>query len=342
MLRDRLRNQKLRPSATSDAVDLVRWFGAVQAQDYPGAKWALGRRAPHLADADVEAAFNAGAIVRTHVLRPTWHLVAADDLHWMLELTGPRLKIINRRYCLVHGLDERRLNRARTIVERALEASPLTRPQVAAALRRGKVEATGQKLGHLLFDLEVQRVICSGPRIGNQFTYRLAAAVAESSRLGREEALAALAARYFRSHGPATVKDFSWWSGLTMREAKIGASAAGKAVLTEPPGPDRVASATYLLPNYDEYLIAYRDRGAVLDPARSRNYGVFTSQEYPHQVVVDGRVAGSWRRTIDARALRVDVRSYERLTPVQTRDIIREGKRYGRFLALPAEVHFDR
>ena len=341
MLRDRLRNQKLRPSTTVDAVDVVRWFGAMQAQDYPGAKWAIGRRAPHLGDADVEGAFNSGAIVRTHVLRPTWHFVAAEDLHWMLALTGSRLNAINRRYGMTLGLDERLFDRVRGIVERALDGQSLTRPEIATELRRRRIAATGQRLAHLLFDLEVQRVICSGPRRGNQFTYRLAPPVPSGGLPGRDEGLSALSTRYFRSHGPATVKDFAWWSGLTMSEAKIGARAAGNAVLSGAPGPDSVARATYLLPNYDEYLIAYRDRGAVLDPDRARNYGVFTSQEHPHQVVVDGRVAGSWRRTIGATSLRVDVRSYARLSPGQQLDIVREGKRYGRFLAVPAEVHLD-
>src|SRR5215204_4593063 len=127
VLRDRLRNQRLRPCTTDDAAAVVRWFGAIQAQDYPGAKWAIGRRAPHLRDRDIEAAFNSGAIVRTHVLRPTWHFVATEDLHWMLALTGPRLHAINRRYGHSLGLDERLFSRTRRIVERTLADRPLTR-----------------------------------------------------------------------------------------------------------------------------------------------------------------------------------------------------------------------
>jgi hypothetical protein len=341
LLRDRLRNQRLRPCATEDAIAVLRWFGAMQAQDYPGVKWAIGRRALHLRDRDVEAAFNDGAIVRTHVLRPTWHFVAAEDLHWMLALTGPRIHAMNRRYGTTLGLDERLFDRTRRVVERALESRPLTRLQISTELRRKHIDASGQQLAHLLLDLEIRRVICSGPRTGNQFTYRLVPAPAPGALLERDEALAALATRYFRSHGPATLKDFSWWSGLTMREARRGTEAAGTAVLPAPLAPDRVARATYLLPNYDEYLIAYRDRHAVLDPARARNFGVFASHEHPHQLVIDGRVAGSWRRSIDARSLRLDVRPYVKVSPAQRRDILREGARYGRFLGIAAEVHLE-
>ena len=303
----------------------------------------MGDRTPRAAprDADIEAAVNSGAIVRTHVLRPTWHFVAAEDLHWMLALTGSRLNAINRRYGMTLGLDERLFDRGarhrRTRPGWTITYPAGDRDRAPAA----KDRSHRSTLGAPVFDLEVQRVICSGPRHGNQFTYRLAPPVPSGRPPGRDEALSALATRYFRSHGPATVKDFAWWSGLTMSEAKIGARAAGKAVLSGAPGPDSVTRATYLLPNYDEYLIAYRDRGAVLDPARARNYGVFTSREHPHQLVVDGRVAGSWRRTIGVTSLRVDVRSYARLSPGQKLDIVREGKRYGRFLAVPAEVHFD-
>ena len=337
MLRDRLRNQKLRPSTTVDAVDVVRWFGAMQAQDYPGAKWAIGRRAPHLGDADVEGAFNSGAIVRTHVLRPTWHFVAAEDLHWMLALTGSRLNAINRRYGMTLGLDERLFDRVRSIVERALDGQSLTRPEIATELRRRRIAATGQRLAHLLFDLEVQRVICSGPRCGNQFTYRLAPPAPSGGLPERDEGLSALATRYFRSHGPATVKDFAWWSGLTMSEAKTGARAAGKAVLSGAPGPDSVARATFLLPNYDEYLVAYKDRDAGVSTLVAQRVGAGKFDAYAHLLVVDGKLAGTWRRDVAARSARVIVSPFGRLTRESSRALDSATARFARFLELPAE-----
>lgn len=344
MLSVRLRNQKLLASTLTTAVDVVRWLGAVQAQDYAGAKWALALRARRLTDAAVDAAFNSGEILRTHVLRPTWHFVTRDDLRWLIALTGPRLRRINRLYTRRHGLDDDVLRRARGVVERALAGGRhLTRKELSAVLARARIAAAGQPLAHLVFDLEVQGVICSGPRQGNQFTYALLSERTPAAKpLPRDEALALLGRRYFDSHGPATVKDFAWWSGLTVGDARAAAAMADGEVLPRAAEPDRARGATFLLPNYDEYLIAYKDRGAVIDPVRARNLGVFTSLEYPHHLIVDGRVEGSWRRTITARSLIIDVQCYGKLTRAQMATIERQGERYGRFLGVSPEVRVER
>ena len=341
MLSIRLKNQKLTRPGLRRPEDVVRWLGAVQAQDYAGAKWALALRARGLSDAAVEQAFTDGRILRTHVLRPTWHFVTPEDIRWLLALTGPRVQRINRGYARTLGLDGRLLVRARGVVERALEGVSLTRDELSTALRRARIDATGQRLAHLLMDLELQAVICSGPRRAKQFTYALLSERASSApTLTREEALAELTARYFRSHGPATLKDFAWWSGLTMREAKEGALLAKVEPLSAPPALQRAPDANYLLPNYDEYLIAYKDRGAVIDPERARNLGVFTSREFPHHVVLDGRVAGSWRRTITTTTLKVEVSPYRQLSTEQRQALTAQTARYGRFLALSHDVEF--
>ena len=318
---------------------MVAWFGAVQAQDYAGAKWALGLRARDLADSAVEEALSAGVILRTHVLRPTWHFVHRDDIRWLQALTGPRVQRMSRGYARTLGLDERTLNRGRAVVERALEGGTyLTREELSIALARAKIHATGQRLAHLLIDIELQAIICSGPRRGKHFTYALVSHRAPTARLlPRDEALATLTTRYFQSHGPATLKDYSWWSGLTMKEAREGAALAGVNVLNAPPGPERVADATFLLPNYDEYLIAYRDRGAVIDPARARNLGVFTTLEFPHHLIVDGRVAGTWKRRM-AERLVIEVRRYGRLSRAQMETVTAQAARYGRFLGLEVAI----
>jgi hypothetical protein len=156
--------------------------------------------------------------------------------------------------------------------------------------------------------------------------------------LPREEALAELTRRYFHSHGPATVHDFSWWSGLTMKDARAGVAMVEPDVLSEPPGLDSVRGANHLLPNYDEYLIAYRDRGAAIDAARSRNLGVFTSLEFPHHVIFDGRLAGSWRRAINAMGARLDVKLYGKSGSREVDVLAAAAKRYGRFLQLECRV----
>ncbi len=339
VLATRLANQRLTNGKARRPEDLVAWLGAVQSQDYQGAAWALGLRLPAVTAADVDAAFAAGRLLRTHVLRPTWHFVAADDVHWMLAVTGPRVQAMNAGVGRRLGLEAKTLTRARGLMERALDGGRyLTRAELAAALRAGGIAAAGQALAHLVMHAELTGAICSGPRRGKQFTYALLAERApRGRRLGRDEGLAALARRYFQSHGPATVHDFAWWSGLTISDARraIDAAAVGEQVLAAPPGRDRVDGAHYLLPNYDEYLIAYRHRGAVIDPDRIRNLGVFTAAEYPHHVVLDGRLAGSWRREMTAAALTVRVRLFVRPTAAQRTALRRQASRYASFLGLP-------
>ena len=343
VLRTRLQNQKLAAGGLESAAAVVGWLGAVQSQDYAGAKWAVGLRAPGLDDAAVERAYNQGRILRTHVLRPTWHFVAAEDIRWLLELTGPRVQRIGRNYGRKVGLTDRVYEKARAVVERALSGGEhLTRKELAVALGAARIDVSGLRLVFLVMDIEVQGVICSGRLKHKQFTYALVSERApRAMTLSRDEALAELATRYFQSHGPATLKDFAWWSGLTIKDVKAAVADAGINALPAAPGLDLARKATYLLSNYDEYLVAYRDRGALIDPARARNLGVFTSREYPHQLVVDGRVGGSWRRSISARALVIHVRPYDTLARAERQAVIAQAERYGQFLRLPTEVHFD-
>jgi hypothetical protein len=339
LLKIRLENQKLTGSRLEQPEDVVGWLGAVQAQDFTGAKWGLALRARNLSDEAVERAFTEGRILRTHVLRPTWHFVRRDDIRWLLALTGPRVQRMNRGYARTLGLDDQTLTRARRVVERVLAGAALTREDLSAALRRARLEVTGQRLAHLLMDLELQALICSGPRRGKQFTYALLDERVPPARpLSRDEALAELTTRYYRSHGPATVKDFVWWSGLTSTDAKAGVALTGVKPLVAPPSLQRAANAHYLLPNYDEYLIAYRDRSAVIDPDRARNLGVFTSREHPHHLVIDGRVAGSWKRTISTTAITIAVWPYRRLAPRHERAVRAQAARYARFLNVPCDV----
>jgi hypothetical protein len=340
LLVERLRNQRLIGSSCPSAESVVSHLGAVQSQDYTGAVWALGMRAPGLIEADVEASFTAGRILRIHVLRPTWHFVVPADIRWMLALTGPHVQTRMRPYDKPLGLDARLYTRARVLIERALEGGlHLTRAELSAALRRGRIHATGQRLAHLVMHAELEGSICSGPRRGKQFTYALLAERASGARtLPREEALARLARRYFSSHGPATLRDFVWWSGLKVKDAALGVALGQVEVLPSPPHASRAAGANYLLPNYDEYLIAYRDRDAVLDAGRARTFGSASSQEYPHQVVLDGRVAGSWRRQLTDRLAGVVVRPVKPLDKRQLRALAGQADACGRFFGRPCRL----
>ena len=306
----RLRNQLLSAAGLRRPEDVVAWMGAVQAQEFEPATWALALRMRDGAkDTDVQRAFDAGRILRTHVMRPTWHFVTAADVRWLQELTSPRVQRIATGYNRRLELDSRTLVRGVGIIERALGGEQhLTRTELADRLDRARLLIKGQRLAHLMMHAELEAVICSGPRRGKLMTYALVSERAPRAlRMSRDEALATLSRRYFTSHGPATVRDFVWWSGLTSADAKRGLEmnrATSKAVegLTYWSIPCRVAPVVrdhlaYLLPIYDEYLIAYRDREAV--PHGSAALTIREGVTFQHALIIDGQVAGTWRLTRD-------------------------------------------
>jgi hypothetical protein len=320
----------------------------MQSQDYPGAKWGIGLRAA-VTDEEVDRACDEGAIVRTHILRQTWHFVARDDIRWMLALSGPRVNAISAHYYRKMELDERTFTRGRNVFERALrDRTYLTRPELGAALQRAGITASGTRLAFLTMRAELDAVICNGPRRGNQLTYALLDERVPAARpIDRDEALATLARRYFTSHGPATLKDFVWWSGLTRRDARAGVDLAGSSLVRDEVDgfiywsadartPQAVASpAAHLLPNYDEYLIAHKDRHLVI--SRGSGDGVTRIKDpFVHHVVIDGRLAGSWTRTVKAGSVAVECAMYGRPNAKAARALEAAAERLGTFLKLPA------
>jgi hypothetical protein len=356
LIRRRLANQRLLRSSLRTPADVVSWLGAMQSQDYPGAKWAIGLRAA-VTDEDVERAVDEGAIVRTHILRQTWHFVARADIRWMLALSGPRVNAISAHYYRKMELDERTFTRSRKVFERVLrDGRSLTRPELGAALQREGITASGTRLAFLTMRAELDAVICNGPRRGKHFTYALLdERVPPAPPIDREAALASLARRYFTSHGPATLKDYAWWSGLTVRDAKAGIELAGPSlVCDEVDGftfwsadrPD-VGRATktdarrgaspcaHLLPNYDEYLIAHKDRHLVVSPG-SGDGVIRIKDPFVHHLVLDGKLAGSWTRTVKDGSVHVNCAMYVRPTAEMVRAIDAAVARLGRFMERPA------
>jgi hypothetical protein len=285
---------------------LVAWLGAVQAHEYLFAKWGLALRlSASPSGAAIERAFEQGRILRTHVLRPTWHFVPARDIRWMLALTGPRIRRTLASYMRRQGPDPATLERAASIVERALSGGQyLTRRELSARLSRAGTGLTPLQLGFVMMHLELQARICSGPRRDRQSTYALLAERAPAQRqLSRDEALAELVRRYFQSHGPATVRDFVWWSGLTVADAKRGLDMIAAKQMQEDglaywfirrEAAGQPAARVHLLPIYDEYLVAYRDRVAVPHGPSAITAGARTVG-FRHPLVIDGQVAGTWR-----------------------------------------------
>src|SRR5579884_1810369 len=221
----RLYNHLIARQTFESPVDVVQWLGAVQAQDYAAAKWALGLRLPAVSDDDIERAFAGGAILRTHVMRPTWHFVAPADIRWLLALTAPRVHATNAYYYRQCELDDTTFTRCHEAMTNALQGGKqLTRPEIVSALKQiGIVADDPLRFGLIIMHAELEGIICSGARRGKQFTYALLDERAPQARtLERDEALSELVKRYFSSHGPATLQDFVWWSGLTAADAKAG------------------------------------------------------------------------------------------------------------------------
>ena len=339
--------------ATLEAV--VGWFGAVQSQDYPGASWGIGQRLPPgVTAANVDAAFDAGRILRTHAMRPTWHFLLPADIRWVLELTSSRVERLNAEYYRRTDLDGATLGRAAEVIARALDGGHhLTRAELAEAIEAAGISTAGQRLSLLVMHAELAGVICSGPRRGRQFTYALVdERVAPSPARTRDDALAELTLRYFTSHGPAQPRDFAWWSGLRIADAKAGLELVKPALVREtidgadwwwapPEGGEPVLPSdgplVHLLPNYDEYLGSYRDHAPTFDAAM---LGARWVEEVfaSHLVVRDGMAIGGWKRELGRTGVVVRPDLLVGLEPADRAALGRAAAAYGAFLGLDVRI----
>jgi hypothetical protein len=344
----RMRNQHLTTRGLRRPQDVVAWFGAMQAQEYEPAKWALGLRMPDgTTSAKLQRACDEGRILRTHVMRPTWHFVAAADIRWLLELTAPRVHRTLSYYNRALELDARTLTRGTAAIERALAAGRhLTRAELAESLSRARLPMNGNRLARVVMHAELEAVICSGRRRGRQSTYALVAERAPTARsLSHDEALAELGQRFFRSHGPATIRDFAWWSGLTIADGKRATEMIraqreaidGLTYWTVEPSPRRSArdERVHLLPIYDEYIVAYRDRKAVPHGRSTVASPSTESVVFQHALVIDGHVGGTWRIARSARGVAIRAVPLRGLNSPERRALTAAVRRYERFVELP-------
>jgi Winged helix DNA-binding domain len=343
----RLRTQRLARPNAGTADEVVGSLLAVQAENPSQAAWAVAARTRKPDQADLAARLDNGTIVRTHVLRTTWHFARADDIGWLLDLTAPRLRLTTGRALLnPHGMDERAVSQAITAVTGILDRRPgLTRPELASDLRRRGIEPSGQCLMILLIHAELEGLICSGPVAGGEHTYALMdRRVPGSRRLGRDEALAEIALRYFTGHGPATERDLVYWASLTVTDVRAGlAQARGQlgsfqhdgrtfwhAPGEEPPrGPGEPAG--HLLQILDETYRGYQDSRWLLDAAgivpRVRETAI-------GMALADAQLVAAMKRTITADQVRFDLRPYQSLTPAEAGALQEAARRYGQFLNL--------
>jgi hypothetical protein len=354
----RLAAQQITAGHGATPGDVVRSMLAIQGQDFPGARWSIGLRGLGLTDQDVGAAFDAGEIVRSWPMRGTLHVAAAEDMGWMLELMASRVirSSASRRAEL--GITAQDLERARDAAVASLDGGrALTREGLLSAIAAIGVGIEGQRAYHLLGNLAQTGLIVLGPTTGRQQSFVLLAEwVRAPRRLEREEALGELATRYFRSHGPATERDLARWSGLPLRDVRLGVAVCGdelarlelggttyllapevlakaSAGAAAPPVPD-----VRLPPGFDEYLLGYGDRSAALAPQHARavipgNNGMFLPT-----IVVDGEVVGTWKRRVLAREVMIEPLPFSTLPDPVRVGLASAGRAYGAFLGMPARI----
>lgn len=349
--RQRLARTFLANRPWSTGRDVVRALGAVQAQDYDGAKWALSQRTVGATDESIEREFAEGRILRTHVMRPTWHFVDPADIRWMLSLTAPRVMATMASYDRKLELNGTVFRRSHAALTRALrDGTHLTRTELKAVLAKAKVGPLGvQRTAHLMMRAELDAVICSGPRRGKQFTYALLdERVPPAAPLERDEALLELTRRYFRGRSPATAHDFGWWSGLAMADVRRGIDLArddlelvtidGKSYWVDSEPASRPKPSAHLLPNYDEFFIGHRDRSAIGVRLNSVKAVTGGNALIANVIAMDGQLVGGWRRTLGTDRIRLDLQILTRLSAAEQKRLLSAVHRYEAFAGRTVEV----
>lgn len=348
----RLINQRLVDTKFISPREVVGWLGAVQAQDYYMAKWAIGTRMLHPTDQIVEASINRCEIVRTHVMRPTWHFVLAEDIRWMLSLTAPSIKSAMKTYQLKLELNEKIFSKTNDIIARLLEGNNyMTRAEIVAELKKKKIKADNLQATHIMFDAELNGIVCNGPMRGKQFTYALMdERIPKTKSITREEALHKLAKKYFTGHGPATIQDFMWWSGLPAADAKKGLDLAKESFVSEkidnkvfwsgeglknPPLYNQ--TIPLFLPAYDEFMIGYTDRSASLHPKFAKLILVGNGIFRPI-IVREGKAIGIWLRTVKKNHVLINTKFFSGKEKMRKSEILSQLKPFEKFLGLELKI----
>ena len=345
----RLANQQIAHSPHKAPKDVVAALGAMQAQDYSGALWAIGIRLPGSTESDIQRAIADRTIVRTWPMRGTLHFVAAPDVRWMLEHLTPRVIAGAARRQQQLELDGTIFTRCEEVFISALQGGrQLTRDEMYDVLERRGISTARQRGYHILWRLAQEGLLCFGAHAGKQPTFALLDEWLPSSpKRDREEALAKLALRYFTGHGPATLQDFVWWSGLKMSDAKaaleavstdlISRNAEGRTYWMSPEIPPlREASpAVDILPGFDEYLLGYTDRSASLDPVHAQKVVPGNNGMFMPTIVKDGRVVGIWKRVLKKNKAIITTSPFDPFTKAETRSIEAAVSHYGQFLGIP-------
>lgn len=344
----RLVNQQIAGTRFKSAKDLVAWMGAMQAQDSAMVKWAVGVRLTNATDKFVEAALDSAEIIRTHVLRPTWHLVSADDLRWMLELTAPQIKRTLKTRHTELGLTESVLSKSRKVMEKILrDGNHSTRDELIVEFNKVNIATDENRASHIFAAAELNGLICSGKTKGGKQTFSLLNEwVPQTQPIGREEALALLAKRYFSSHGPATLDDFNWWSGLSagdarraldMVKSKLSSAVVDSKTYWFIESDVKAKDSVFLLPAFDEFIISYKDRSATIT-FENHKRAVSSNGIFHPTIVANGETVGVWKRVVKKDKVILEFEFFAQIKPALQRMFEIACVHYGEFLERRIEL----
>jgi hypothetical protein len=345
----RVHNQQILGGKIHDPGSLVHWLGAVQAQDYQGAKWSLGLRLKGLTDTDIEQSISDRKIIRTWAMRGTLHFVSPRDIHRMLQLIAPKVMKSSAARHRQLGITNKILSRSSDLILKALEnGHALTRKEISDLLNKHGIATNENRLSHILVKIVMDRMICFGPRRDKEFTFvALNYWVPEAKKFSRDESLAMLAERYFTSHGPAALQDYIWWSGLTVGEARAGLEMI-KNNLTEIPSngksywmnkesldipENKHPGKVSLLPGFDEYIIGYKDRSSMIPTKfQPRIFGASKNGILANTIIYNGQAIGTWKRVIVKSEVHLHFNPFKPFTKAQLKGIQQAGNDFGNFM----------
>jgi hypothetical protein len=340
----RLWQQQIAQPSFTHPQEVVQHLCAMQAQDFAGAKWSIGLRLKNGTEAQVAQSLEEKSIIRTWANRGTLHFVSARDAHWILNLLGPRNIAASAGRNRQLELDETVFKKCRKLIIAALgKEEQLTRSAIYAILEKAGIATQAQRGIHILWRLSFEKLICHGPHEDKQPAFMLFDRHVSSSDMDREEALAHFALRYFTSHGPATLADFAWWAGLSQTDARKGleqvkeklvvATVAEQVYYMSPDiNTDKTPASVYLLPGFDEYLLGYKDRSAALHTDHSNKVVPGGNGMFMPTVVVNGAIAGTWKRSSNKKTLRFEADLFAPLTKIHTAAMHKAAKQYGQYL----------
>ncbi|MGI8791424.1 MAG: winged helix DNA-binding domain-containing protein [Actinomycetota bacterium] len=351
IVRHRMHSQRLWGHPLDSPEKVVRWLGALQAQEYAYALWSVAQRAAGVDEAAMNQALATGTILRTHLLRPTWHFVLPEDIRWILKISAPRVNAFNAYYYRKHGLDDELFATSNASLANALEqGGHLTRKELANVLETAGILANGPRLGMIMMRAELDAVICSGAPRGKQQTYALVDERAPAATtMDTDEALAELTRRYFTARGPATLKDYLRWSSLTAAEGKRGLGAIDSELerevidgrtywfATPSLNANKVTKVVDLVQGYDECIMSYSESRDVLLASVTELANTPHVQPFLHAILLDGRLIGHWRRVLERGSVAIETSFYRSLGRGEMLAFDTAAEDYGRFVATPVK-----